>query len=242
MKDQPLSTDASPTALSPSYIANFNPEEDEEDPEEDPADYPANEGDNLMMRHRTSASADPSAVPTDDPCPQADDIQRHLRQIALLLHNFTLRIHIIYFLKPNPCWLRCLFTPYSMIPICMRHAPLRVCASTTFIEMMTTVNQRMSVEEIERVVAQRVVNAIEAIAIYETKTNMARNHNRQCTVKFENCKKVDHMTQDYECGSLRHFKSECPIVKFQKRVDKKIPHSCWNARLRNKKSLKTSMK
>ncbi|GJT60724.1 putative reverse transcriptase domain-containing protein [Tanacetum coccineum] len=40
--------------------------------------------------------------------------------------------------------------------------------------MMTTVNQRMSVEEIERVVAQRVANAIEAIAIYETKTNMAR--------------------------------------------------------------------
>ncbi|GKA58406.1 hypothetical protein Tco_0757594, partial [Tanacetum coccineum] len=42
------------------------------------------------------------------------------------------------------------------------------------------------------------------------------------TWPFENCKKVDHMTQDYECGSLRHFKSECPIVKFQKRVDKKI--------------------
>ncbi|GJX11735.1 hypothetical protein Tco_0201594 [Tanacetum coccineum] len=41
MKDQPLSADASPTALSPGYIANFNPEEDEEDPEEDPADHPA---------------------------------------------------------------------------------------------------------------------------------------------------------------------------------------------------------
>ncbi|GJU18145.1 hypothetical protein Tco_1146111 [Tanacetum coccineum] len=41
-------------------------------------------------------------------------------------------------------------------------------------EKMTTVNQGMSVEEIERVVAQRVVNAIEAITIYETKTNMAR--------------------------------------------------------------------
>ncbi|GJT28803.1 reverse transcriptase domain-containing protein [Tanacetum coccineum] len=40
--------------------------------------------------------------------------------------------------------------------------------------MMTTVNQGMSVEEIERVVAQRVANAIEAIAIYKTKTNMAR--------------------------------------------------------------------
>ncbi|GKE63100.1 hypothetical protein Tco_1513467, partial [Tanacetum coccineum] len=40
-------------------------------------------------------------------------------------------------------------------------------------EMMTTVNQRMSVEEIERVIAQRVANSIEAIAIYETKTNIA---------------------------------------------------------------------
>ncbi|GJS01491.1 hypothetical protein Tco_0317999 [Tanacetum coccineum] len=41
MKDQPLSTDASPTALSPGYIANFDLEEDKEDPEEDPADHPA---------------------------------------------------------------------------------------------------------------------------------------------------------------------------------------------------------
>ncbi|GJY47028.1 putative reverse transcriptase domain-containing protein [Tanacetum coccineum] len=39
---------------------------------------------------------------------------------------------------------------------------------------MTTVNQGMSVEEIERVVAQRVANAIEAIAIYKMKTNIAR--------------------------------------------------------------------
>ncbi|GKB81128.1 hypothetical protein Tco_0948023 [Tanacetum coccineum] len=39
--------------------------------------------------------------------------------------------------------------------------------------MMKTVNQGMSVEEIERVVDQRVANAIEAIAIYETKINIA---------------------------------------------------------------------
>ncbi|GJW39313.1 putative reverse transcriptase domain-containing protein [Tanacetum coccineum] len=38
---------------------------------------------------------------------------------------------------------------------------------------MTTVNQGMSVEEIEQVVAQGVANVIEAISIYETKTNMA---------------------------------------------------------------------
>nr|GFC08963.1 hypothetical protein [Tanacetum cinerariifolium] len=37
---------------------------------------------------------------------------------------------------------------------------------------MTTVNQGMSVEEIEQVVAQRMANAIEAIAIYEAKTNL----------------------------------------------------------------------
>ncbi|GJS40050.1 hypothetical protein Tco_0565093 [Tanacetum coccineum] len=41
MKDQPLSADASPTTLSPGYIADSNPEEDKEDPEEDPADHPA---------------------------------------------------------------------------------------------------------------------------------------------------------------------------------------------------------
>nr|GFB76430.1 hypothetical protein [Tanacetum cinerariifolium] len=41
-------------------------------------------------------------------------------------------------------------------------------------ETMKTDNQGMSVEEIERVVAERVANAIEAIAIYEMKTNLAR--------------------------------------------------------------------
>ncbi|GJT53600.1 putative ribonuclease H-like domain-containing protein [Tanacetum coccineum] len=38
MKDQPLSADASPTALSPGYIADSNPEEDKEDPADHPAD------------------------------------------------------------------------------------------------------------------------------------------------------------------------------------------------------------
>ncbi|GJZ63520.1 putative reverse transcriptase domain-containing protein [Tanacetum coccineum] len=46
MEDQPLPADASPTALSPGYIADFDPEEDEEDPEENPADYPVDGGDN----------------------------------------------------------------------------------------------------------------------------------------------------------------------------------------------------
>ncbi|GKB11426.1 putative reverse transcriptase domain-containing protein [Tanacetum coccineum] len=42
IEDQPLPADASPTALSPGYIADSDPEEDEEDP----ADHPADGGDN----------------------------------------------------------------------------------------------------------------------------------------------------------------------------------------------------
>ncbi|GKD31099.1 hypothetical protein Tco_1241877, partial [Tanacetum coccineum] len=42
LEDQPLPTDASPTALSPGYVADSNPEED---PEKDHADYPTDGGD-----------------------------------------------------------------------------------------------------------------------------------------------------------------------------------------------------
>ncbi|GKE14475.1 hypothetical protein Tco_1422052, partial [Tanacetum coccineum] len=46
LEDQPLPVDASPTALSPGYVADSDPDEDpEEDPEEDHTDYPANGGD-----------------------------------------------------------------------------------------------------------------------------------------------------------------------------------------------------
>nr|GFB53010.1 hypothetical protein [Tanacetum cinerariifolium] len=60
------------------------------------------------------------------------------------------------------------------------------------------------------------------------------HHSGPCTVKCRNCKKVGHIIQNfrtpatannqqthtcYECGSLRHYKGECPIVKFHKRVD-----------------------
>nr|GFD12615.1 hypothetical protein [Tanacetum cinerariifolium] len=69
MKDQPLPTDASPTALLPGYIDDSNLEEEEEDLEEDPVDYPANGGDN-------------------DDNESSDDlrIQRHLKLMSLLLH------------------------------------------------------------------------------------------------------------------------------------------------------------
>ncbi|GKA38419.1 retrovirus-related pol polyprotein from transposon TNT 1-94 [Tanacetum coccineum] len=88
MEDQPLPTDASPTALSPGYIADSDPEKDEEDPEEDPADHPVDGGDNDDNESSNDddvekgeedeeeeeehlAPADPSVVPIDDPVPSS---------------------------------------------------------------------------------------------------------------------------------------------------------------------------
>ncbi|GJY70204.1 hypothetical protein Tco_0473907 [Tanacetum coccineum] len=91
MKDQLIPADASPTTLSPGYIADSNLEEDEEDPEEDPADYPVDGGDNDDNESSDDddddddvekdeedeeeeehlAPADPSAVPIDDPVPSS---------------------------------------------------------------------------------------------------------------------------------------------------------------------------
>ncbi|GJZ22967.1 hypothetical protein Tco_0560006 [Tanacetum coccineum] len=44
-EEQPLPATVSPTTDSPGYIADSDPEEDEEDPKEDLTDYPADEGD-----------------------------------------------------------------------------------------------------------------------------------------------------------------------------------------------------
>ncbi|GJT16098.1 putative reverse transcriptase domain-containing protein, partial [Tanacetum coccineum] len=70
-RDQPLPTDASPTALSPGYVADSDPDEDpEEDPEEDHADYPSR-----GMREEHLALADSSAAPVADPVPLAGDTE-----------------------------------------------------------------------------------------------------------------------------------------------------------------------
>ncbi|GJR44903.1 hypothetical protein Tco_1313006 [Tanacetum coccineum] len=89
MVDQPLPDDASPTTLSPGYIADFDPEED---PEEDPADYHADVGDDADDEssddddddddeeeeeededEENLAPIDSSVVPTVDPVPSAED-------------------------------------------------------------------------------------------------------------------------------------------------------------------------
>nr|GFC50100.1 hypothetical protein [Tanacetum cinerariifolium] len=57
----------------------------------------------------------------------------------------------------------------------------------------------MSFEENERVVAQRVANAIEAIAIYETKTNLSRksiSQTKRQKEKTENKKRLDNTSKN----------------------------------------------
>nr|GEW25928.1 hypothetical protein [Tanacetum cinerariifolium] len=92
LEDQPLPADASPTALSPGYVADFDSDEDpEKDSEEDHADYPADEGDddddtgdedeepfedeedNEEEEHL--APADSPVIPVIDPVPSAEDTE-----------------------------------------------------------------------------------------------------------------------------------------------------------------------
>ncbi|GJR76949.1 putative reverse transcriptase domain-containing protein [Tanacetum coccineum] len=109
IEDQPLPADASPTALSPSYIADSDREEDEEDP----ADYPTDGGDNDDNK---SSDDDDDDVEKDE---EDEEEEEHLALAdpsAVLIDDFV----------PSSRGYR------------------------------------------------GMANAIEAIAIYETKTNMAR--------------------------------------------------------------------
>nr|GFC64427.1 hypothetical protein [Tanacetum cinerariifolium] len=90
MENQPLPADASPTALSPGYVVDFDLEKDEKDPKEDLADYPANKRDNVddelsndddddnvekdeedKEEEEHLAPADPSDVSADDLVPSS---------------------------------------------------------------------------------------------------------------------------------------------------------------------------
>ncbi|GJW32645.1 hypothetical protein Tco_0052677 [Tanacetum coccineum] len=103
LEDQPLPTDALPTALSPGHVADSDPDEDlEEDLEEDHTDYPADGGDgddepsddeeddddtededeepfedkdDDEEEEEHLASADSSVIPIVDPVPSARDTE-----------------------------------------------------------------------------------------------------------------------------------------------------------------------
>nr|GFB88634.1 hypothetical protein [Tanacetum cinerariifolium] len=91
IEDQPLPVNASPTALSPGYVVDYDPKKDEKDPKEDPADYPVDRGNNDDDESSNDnddvddvkkdeedkeeeghlAPADPSDVSTDDLVPSS---------------------------------------------------------------------------------------------------------------------------------------------------------------------------
>ncbi|GJX48091.1 hypothetical protein Tco_0273281 [Tanacetum coccineum] len=103
LEDQPLPADALPTALSPGYVVDSDPDEDpEEDPEEDHTDYPVDgeddddepsddddddddtddkdeepseDEDDDEEEEEHLALADSSAVPVVDPVPLAGDTE-----------------------------------------------------------------------------------------------------------------------------------------------------------------------
>nr|GEV68473.1 hypothetical protein [Tanacetum cinerariifolium] len=77
MEDQPLPTDALPTALLPGYIDDSNPEEDEED-----------------LRR---------ILLTILPCPLKLRIQRHLKLISLPLHHLPLHTISSCFFETKSC-------------------------------------------------------------------------------------------------------------------------------------------
>nr|GEX64922.1 reverse transcriptase domain-containing protein [Tanacetum cinerariifolium] len=86
---------------------------------------------------------------------------------------------------------------------------------------MTTVNKGMSVEEINRVVAQRVASAIEAIAIYETKTNLARKSMSQTERQEEKVAENASNKRKWESNHNRSLS--------QQNKEHKVPraHSAW---------------
>ncbi|GJY36986.1 hypothetical protein Tco_0422364 [Tanacetum coccineum] len=112
LEDQPLPADALPTALSPGYMANFDPEED---PEEDHADYPADggddddepsdddddddededpieDGDDDEEEEEHLAPVDSSAIPVVDPVPSVGDTEAVEEVAPMTLEGVNARV------------------------------------------------------------------------------------------------------------------------------------------------------
>ncbi|GKB81180.1 hypothetical protein Tco_0948075 [Tanacetum coccineum] len=110
---------------------------------------------------------------------------------------------------------------------------------------MPTTRQRMSHTEIEHIVAQRVTNAIEVIAIYEKKIHIAHDSRDQVvrqgakvarvlTTKrsgkedSRSCNNLEapvanqkHVVTYFRCGAQGNLKSKCPRLKNQNRGNQK---------------------
>ncbi|GJX02442.1 hypothetical protein Tco_0186355 [Tanacetum coccineum] len=80
LEDQPLLADASPTALSPGYVADSDPEED---PEEDHAGYPADRGDGDDDPSDDDDDDDDTDDEDEEPFEDEDDDEEEEEHLAL---------------------------------------------------------------------------------------------------------------------------------------------------------------
>nr|GFA38862.1 hypothetical protein [Tanacetum cinerariifolium] len=112
----------------------------------------------------------------------------------------------------------------------------------------------MSVEEIERVVAQRVANAIEAIAIYEMETNLARKsmsqterqeekvaENASNKMKWE-MKFHEHMDMTYERVRASKPKTTQDAIEIATKLMNKKISTLVECQTKNKKRLDNTSK
>ncbi|GJS99224.1 hypothetical protein Tco_0820394, partial [Tanacetum coccineum] len=84
LDDQPLPANASPTSLSPGYVADFDPDEDpEEDPKEDHADYPADGGDGDDEPSDDDNDDDDTDDEDEEPFEDEDDDDEEEEHLAL---------------------------------------------------------------------------------------------------------------------------------------------------------------
>ncbi|GJY62556.1 hypothetical protein Tco_0463213 [Tanacetum coccineum] len=100
-EEQPLLAAVSLTTDSPGYIANSDPEEDEQDPEEDPTDYLANGGDDEDDDDESSDDDDDDDVKEDE-----DEEEEHpasADSVPQLVHRVTARMSIRQ-QPPTPFW------------------------------------------------------------------------------------------------------------------------------------------
>ncbi|GKD81337.1 hypothetical protein Tco_1348176, partial [Tanacetum coccineum] len=84
LEDQPLLVDASPTALSPGYVTDSDPDKDpKEDPEEDHADYPADGGDDDDEPSDDDDDDDDTDDKDEEPFEDEDDDEKEEEHLAL---------------------------------------------------------------------------------------------------------------------------------------------------------------
>nr|GEV33400.1 hypothetical protein [Tanacetum cinerariifolium] len=105
IKDRPLLIDASPTALSSGYVADFDPLK--EDPKEDPTEYPADGGDDDddddEEEEEHLASADSTTLTTVDPVPLAEDTEAfEIEESTPTPPSLRLRKAMIYIRPQTP--------------------------------------------------------------------------------------------------------------------------------------------